>query len=92
MAGQKLYFKIERLANTLERMRLDEYLQFVSDKKRMLALAFLGGMMRGIGFMFGFSVIGAVLIVLLRSVVIDNIPGIGGFLAEVMNEIELRTR
>lgn len=92
MAGERLYDKIERLANTLERMRLDEYLDFVKDRKRMLVSALLGGLMRGVGFMFGFSVIGALVVTLFRSVVLDNIPGIGSFLAEVMHEIEMRTR
>ncbi len=92
MPGEKLFLKIERLSNTLERMKLDEYLEFVSDKKRMVTMAFLGGMMRGVGFMFGFSIIGAIVVTLLRRIVLDNIPGIGGFLWEVMNEIESRTR
>ncbi len=92
MPGDKLYAKIERLAVTLERMRLDEYLDFVKDRKRMLWLALLGGVMRGVGFMFGFSVIGALLITLLRGIVIENIPGISGFFAEVLYEIEMRMR
>ena len=57
MAGETLFDKIERLALTLERMQMDKYLQFVSDKKRMLFMAFLGGTARGVGFMFGFSTV-----------------------------------
>ena len=60
--------------------------------RRMALTAFLGGVMRGVGFMFGFSIIGAVVVTILRSVVLDNIPGIGSFLAEVVNEMESRTR
>ena len=92
MASERLIDKIERLAQTLERLRTDEYLEYVSDKKRMLFMAFAGGAMRGVGFMFGFSIIGALAVTLLKYVVLENIPGIGGFLAEVMNEIEMRTR
>ena len=92
MSDDGLFRKIEYLANTLERMRLDEYLDFVSDRRRMVLTTFLGGVMRGVGFMFGFSIIGAVVVTILRSVVLDNIPGIGSFLAEVVNEMESRTR
>ncbi len=92
MSDDGLFRKIETLANTLERMRLDEYLDFVSDRRRMVSAAFLGGVMRGVGFMFGFSIIGAAVVTILRSVVLDNIPGIGSFLAEVVNEMESRTR
>ncbi len=92
MSDDGLFRKIEYLANTLERMRLDEYLDFVSDRRRMAFSALLGGVLRGVGFMFGFSILGAVVITILRSVVRDNIPGIGSFLAEVVNEMESRTR
>jgi len=92
MADSRLFEKIQKLSQTLERMRLDEYLDFVSDRKRMYLAAFVGGTMRGVGFMFGFSIIGALVVTLLRSIVLDNIPGIGSFLAEVMNEMESRTR
>ena len=92
MPEDRLFTKIERLANTLERMRLDEYLDFVKNRKRMLWLALIGGVMRGVGFMFGFSVIGALLITLLRGIVIESIPGISSFFAEVLYEIELRMR
>lgn len=92
MSDDGLFRKIEYLANTLERMRLDEYLDFVSDRRRMVLTALLGSVLRGVGFMFGFSIIGAVVVTILRSVVLDNLPGIGSFLAEVVNEMESRTR
>lgn len=92
MTDHGLFDRIGVLADTLERMRLDEYLDFVSDRKRMFFYAFMGGLLRGVGFMFGFSIIGAIVITFLRSIVIENIPGIGSFLAEVMNEMETRTR
>ena len=89
MAGETLFEKIERLSMTLERMQLDQYLKFVSDKKRMLLMAFLGGMARGVGFMFGFSTVGAIAVQILVQVVLKNIPGIGEFVTEVINEVSL---
>ena len=92
MAGERLIEKIERLSLTLERMQMDKYLALVTDRKRMLYMAFLGGLARGIGFMFGFSTIGALAVAVLKAVVIDNIPGIGEFLWEVLNEIDSHAR
>ena len=89
MAGEVLFDKIERLSMTIERMQLDQYLKFVSDKKRMLLMAFLGGMARGVGFMFGFSTVGAIAVHILVQVVLKNIPGIGEFVTEVINEVSL---
>ena len=81
---------LERLVDTLERMRLDEYVEYVSNRGRMIRRNILYGLCRGLGFTLGFSVLGALLAVLLRSLVVDNIPLIGGFLAEVIHAIEAR--
>ncbi|MBQ1258185.1 MAG: hypothetical protein IIX93_13050 [Clostridia bacterium] len=92
MAGETLFDKIERLSMTLERMQMDKYLDYVSDKKRMLFMAFLGGTARGVGFMFGFSTVGAIAVYILKQVVLKNIPGIGEFLSEVINEVSIGSR
>ena len=82
--------QLDRLMDTLERMRLDEYLEYVGNRRRMIRQNILYGLCRGLGFTLGFSVLGALLAVLLRSLVVDNIPLIGGFLAEVIRAIEAR--
>ena len=82
--------RLERLAASLERMRLDEYLEYVTCKRRVILNNLLWGVCRGLGFTLGFSVLGALMAVLLRNVVTENIPLIGGFLAEVIRAIEAR--
>ena len=82
--------RMERLMGTLERMRLDEYVEHMGSRRRLILDNLLCGACRGVGFTLGFSVLGALLAVLLRSLVVDNIPLIGGFLAEVIHAIEAR--
>lgn len=81
---------IERLMGTLERMRLDEYIEHVQNRKRLIWLNLAQGTLRGVGFSFGFTVLGAAMIVIFKNVLSDNIPLIGGFIAEVIHEIEAR--
>lgn len=81
---------IVRLTDTLERMHLDDYLEYVSNRRRMIFNNLLYGALRGLGFTLGFTVLGALAIVLIRHIVVENIPGIGDFLAEVIHEIEKR--
>ena len=50
----------------------------------------LYGVLRGLGFTLGFTVLGALVVVLLRHLLVINIPGIGDFLAEVIHAIEAR--
>lgn len=81
---------IEKLMGTLQRMRLDEYVEHVQSRKRLILDNLLYGVIRGVGFSFGFTVLGAAMIVIFKNVLSDNIPLIGGFIAEVIHEIEAR--
>ena len=81
---------IQRLTDTLERMHLDDYLEYVSNRRRMLFSNFLYGMMRGLGFAIGFTVLGALVVVILKNLVSENMPVIGDFVAEVIHAIESR--
>ena len=81
---------IDRLTDTLERMHLDDYLEYVSNRRRMLWNNLMYGAVRGLGFTLGFTVLGALAIVLLKNLVLENIPVIGDFLAEVIHAIEAR--
>ena len=82
--------RIEMLMGTLERMRLDQYVEHMQNRKRLIWDNLLYGVLRGVGFSFGFTVLGAAMIVIFKNVLSDNIPLIGGFIAEVIHEIEAR--
>lgn len=82
--------RIDRLLDALERARLDEYLDCVSNRRRLVWRSLLAGVCRGLGFTLGFSVLGTLLAALLRTLAANNIPQIGGFLAEVIHAIEAR--
>ena len=71
-------------------MHLDDYLEYVSNRRRMLWNNLMYGAVRGLGFTLGFTVLGALAIVILRHLVVENLSGIGSFLAEVIHEIEKR--
>ena len=89
MTGRELD-RLERLAAALERLRIEEYVAYLNRPRRVLWHNLLTGACRGLGYALGFSVLGALLAVLLRAMVADNIPLIGGFLAEVIRAIEAR--
>lgn len=80
--------RVDKLAGVLERMRLDEYLDRVTNRRRMIWENLLYGMVRGVGYMIGFTVLGAIVLVLLGRLASDNVPVIGEFVAEVLAEME----
>ncbi len=81
---------IEKLVGTLERMNLEDYVEHVSNRRRMIFDNLFYGILRGLGFSIGFTVLGAVVIVILQRIVTENLPHIGGFIAEVIHAIEAR--
>jgi len=80
--------RFEWLAQRIEQMHLDAYLRYVHDWKRRLFFDFLSGVARGIGFSVGFTILGALLLYLLRNMALANLPVIGRFLAELVRIVE----
>ena len=80
--------RIERLAGNVEKLRLSEYLQYVSDTRRLIWVNFISGVARGFGFAVGFSLLGALFIVLLQRMAVDSLPVIGEFLAKVIRIVQ----
>ena len=75
--------QVERLLASLERMRFEEYLRYVDNRKRQIVNDFLLGLARGAGTAVGFSILGALVVMLLQNLAQTNLPLIGGFLAEL---------
>jgi len=80
--------RFESVSQRIEQMHLDAYLRYVHDWRRRLFFDFLSGVARGIGFSVGFSVLGALLLYLLRNMALANLPVIGRFLAELVRIVE----
>jgi hypothetical protein len=85
---ESLEERVDKLAGVLERMRLDEYLDYVTNRRRMVWRNLFYGMVRGVGYMIGFTVLGALVLVILGRIASDNVSGLGKFVAEVLAEVE----
>ena len=80
--------RLEHVAQRMEQMHLDRYLHYVHNWRRRLLMDFLGGIVRGVGFSVGFTVLGALLLYILRNIALANLPVIGEFLAELVRIVE----
>lgn len=83
----RLERQLDRVLTAMERMHFEEYLRYVDDRKRQFSVNFMAGIARGLGAAVGFSILGAMAIVLLQRLVTTHIPGIGGFLADVVRMV-----
>ena len=63
---EKLMSRLESYLLSLEQMRLREYIHFLGDRKRLMRSHFWGGVARGLGMAVGFTILGAILVIMLQ--------------------------
>ncbi len=82
--------RMEQWAGEMERLRLSDYMRYVDDRKRMFWSNFWGGVARGVGMAVGFTILGAVLVMILQDLARHNLPLIGDALAEIVQVVQRR--
>ncbi|MCM8899680.1 MAG: hypothetical protein PWR01_1549 [Clostridiales bacterium] len=85
---QQAYSKIEEIARTLEKMRFGEYIEYLNDTRRVIRTNFIAGLARGFGMAVGFTLLGAVALYFLTRLANENLPIIGGFIAEIVKIVK----
>lgn len=84
----RLARRIQELCLSLERLQLTEYMRYLNDVWRLLWVNFISGVARGLGMAVGFTILGAVLVTIIQRITVDNLPGIGRFLADVVKLVQ----
>ena len=82
--------KLDEHLRSLERLHLSEYLQYVNDRRRLIRTHFLSGLAKGAGSAIGFTILGAVLVIVLQRLAQRNLPLIGDFLAQIVEIVQRR--
>lgn len=84
--------RVERLSFAIEKMNLAEYTALLQNPWRLLWVNFLAGSARGLGLGFGFAILTAGLLYILRSLMVANLPVIGDFVATIVRLVEMNLR
>ena len=85
---EKLMSRLESYLLSLEQMRLREYIHFLGDRKRLMRSHFWGGVARGLGMAVGFTILGAILVIILQDLARHNLPLIGDMLAQIVSGVQ----
>lgn len=80
--------QIDRWLAGMERLRLADYVRYVDNRKRMFWTSFFGGVARGVGMAVGFTILGAVLVIILQNLARSNLPVIGDMLAQIVSIVQ----
>lgn len=86
---KKLSERMDELYEKLSEKNFSRFAEILASPRRIFWRSFLAGIARGIGSAIGFSILGALLIYLLRYIVMLNLPVIGAFIRdiwEIVNE------
>ena len=80
--------KLDQINELLTKSKIEEISSIMGNKKQILVRNFLAGISKGVGIGIGFTIITAILILVLQQVVKLNIPIIGQFVADIMDIVE----
>lgn len=85
---KELESRIEKIALLLEKAKIGDYVNIMTRPKTLLLNNFIGGLARGFGTAIGFTILGAIVLYLMRQAVLLNLPFIGGFIAEIVKIVQ----
>lgn len=84
---RKIQKQIYRLNVKMERVKILDYIYFMEHPYRLLWANFLSGLTRGLGSAVGFTLISAIVVLLLQWIVRQNLPFISSFIADILNAV-----
>ncbi len=86
--SESQWWAIEKVAAYLEHSRLNDYVALIERPGRWMWVNFVAGVTRGVGIAVGFTLLGAVAVIVLQQIVTLNLPGISDFIADILDMVE----
>jgi len=85
---ERLLRRLEELAAAFEKASVAEFLELYRRPARLLYLNFLSGILRGLGIGIGFTVVSALVLVLLTRLATLNLPIVGEWIAQIARIVQ----
>lgn len=80
--------KVQQLITALEKANIAEWIELYRTPWRLLAINFAAGVARGLGLAVGFTILGAVIIYIIRELALLNLPVIGKLIAQIVRMVQ----
>lgn len=80
---------IENLNNNLTQNKVLELSEIIGSWRKLLWRNFLSGISKGVGIGIGFSIITAIIIIILQRIITLNIPVISQYIADIIEIVQL---
>lgn len=80
--------QVNNISSQLEKAKIADYIGLMENPVRLLIFNFMGGLARGFGMAVGFTLLGALALLILQRLVLLNLPVIGGGIAEIVKLVQ----
>lgn len=87
----ELQSNVKYLATIVHGSQFTEYLDLIHDTRKLIIMNFVMGVARGLGMAVGFTLLGALVFLLLKQVVMWNLPVISDFIAQIVRLVQMQT-
>lgn len=85
---KRLNKNLQKLNNSLEKSNIFELMELLGNKKKMFVRNFIAGISKGIGIGIGFTLLSAIIVIVLQKIVTLNLPVIGDYIADIVDIVE----
>ncbi len=85
---KELNNNLEKLNFVLTKNNILEIVELLGNKKQLIIRNLLSGISKGIGIGIGFTILTAILLIVLQKIVTLNIPIIGNYIADIVKIVE----
>ena len=88
---KELINKIDKINYILSKNEILDLMELLGNSKKFLFRNFLSGIIKGIGTGIGFTILTAIIIIILQRIVTLNIPVIGKYISDVVEIVKSKT-
>ena len=85
---KELINKIDKINYILSKNEILDLMELLGNSKKFLFRNFLSGIIKGIGTGIGFTILTAIIIIILQRIVTLNIPVIGKYISDIVEIIK----
>ncbi|MCI8833261.1 MAG: hypothetical protein HFJ19_03575 [Clostridia bacterium] len=86
---KELEKNIENLNNNLTKNNILELSEIIGNWKKLIWRNFISGIAKGVGIGIGFSIVTAIIIIILQRIITLNIPVISKYIADIIEIVQL---
>ena len=88
---KELINKIDKINYILSKNEILDLMELLENSKKFLFRNFLSGIIKGIGTGIGFTILTAIIIIILQRIVTLNIPVIGKYISDIVEIVKSKT-